>query len=156
MDCSGFTKTVYYLNGLMLPRDASQQVHVGIEVETDPSLKNLQPGDFLFFGRKATSSAKEKITHVAIYLGDGKMIHSSERVRIQSLKRGDEDFAENRLNTLVRAKRLLENIGMHAWSGWQIITYTPGSKFAPCRLASIISNRVRSNRHLVDNQEFFI
>jgi cell wall-associated NlpC family hydrolase len=29
MDCSGFTKTIYLMNGLILPRDASQQVHVG-------------------------------------------------------------------------------------------------------------------------------
>ncbi len=111
MDCSGYTKTVFYLNGLELPRDASQQVHVGVAVDTDESLKNLQPGDFLFFGRKASADQKERITHVAIYLGDGKMIHSSERVRIQSLRRGDPDFVEHRLKTLVRAKRMLRNIG---------------------------------------------
>lgn len=52
MDCSGFTKTVYYLNALELPRDASQQVNVGIEVETDTTLKNLLIGDLLFFGQK--------------------------------------------------------------------------------------------------------
>jgi gamma-D-glutamyl-L-lysine dipeptidyl-peptidase len=33
MDCSGFTKTVYFLNGLILPRDASQQVHAGALVD---------------------------------------------------------------------------------------------------------------------------
>ena len=111
MDCSGFTKTVFYLNGLELPRDASQQVHVGLPVDTDTTLRNLQPGDFLFFGRPASSSEKAKITHVGIYLGDGKMIHSSEMVRIQSLRRGDVDFAENRLRTLVGARRMLEKLG---------------------------------------------
>ena len=112
MDCSGFTKTVYYLNGLELPRDASQQVQVGVEIETDTSLRNLVPGDFIFFGHaKNRMTQKEKITHVAMYLGDGKIIHASDRIQIESLKRGDPDFTERRLNTMVRAKRMLKNIG---------------------------------------------
>ena len=111
MDCSGFTKTVYYLNALELPRDASQQVNVGMEVDTDTTLRNLSVGDFLFFGNKKTQSQKEKITHVAMYLGDGKIIHASDRIQVQSLKRGDPDFTEKRLLTLVKAKRMLEHIG---------------------------------------------
>ena len=107
VDCSGFTKTVFYLNGLMLPRDASQQVHTGIEVETDTTFASLIPGDLLFFGRKATAEQSEKITHVAIYQGEGKIIHSSGLVREESLRRGDETFNEYRLETFVRAKRVL-------------------------------------------------
>lgn len=107
VDCSGFTKMVFYLNGLMLPRDASQQVHTGIEVETDTTFSNLLPGDLLFFGRKATADQSEKITHVAIYQGDQSIIHSSGRVREESLRRGDSTFTEYRLKTFVRAKRLL-------------------------------------------------
>lgn len=108
VDCSGFTKTVFYLNGLLLPRDASQQVHVGIPVETDTTLAGLQPGDLLFFGRKATGEQPEKITHVAIYLGDGKIIHASGRVQVESLKRGAPDFTEYRLKSLVCARRMLQ------------------------------------------------
>jgi len=108
MDCSGFTKTVFFLNGLLLPRDASQQVHTGLSVDADTSLANLQPGDFLFFGRAPTSTTPEKITHVAIYLGEGRIIHAAERVQIQSLRPGDPDFAPDRLATFVRAKRMLE------------------------------------------------
>ena len=111
MDCSGFTKTVFYLNGLVLPRDASQQVWVGDAIDTDTTLKNLLPGDFLFFGRKASRDVAEKITHVGIYLGDGQMIHASEMVRVQSLRRNDPNFAENRLLTFVRAKRMLSQVG---------------------------------------------
>ncbi len=111
MDCSGFTKTVYFMNGLMLPRDASQQVHVGVTVAHDTTWQNLLPGDFLFFGQKATAEQKEKITHVAIYLGDGKIIHSSGTIKIESLKRGDPDFNEYRFNTFIQAKRMTENIG---------------------------------------------
>jgi len=111
MDCSGFTKSAFYLNALELPRDASQQVNVGDEVQVDTTLQNLRRGDFIFFGKPETSTQKERITHVAIYLGDGKIIHASEMVQVQSLRRGDPDFAEDRLLTMVRAKRMLDKIG---------------------------------------------
>jgi gamma-D-glutamyl-L-lysine dipeptidyl-peptidase len=107
MDCSGFTKTVFFLNGLMLPRDASQQVHSGVEVQADTSLQNLQAGDLLFFGRAATADAPEKITHVAIYRGDGEMIHAAGMVKVESLRPGTPNFAPERLMTFVRAKRFL-------------------------------------------------
>ncbi|MCB0595307.1 MAG: C40 family peptidase [Lewinellaceae bacterium] len=113
VDCSGFTKTVFYLNGLLLPRDASQQVHVGVPVETDTTLAGLQPGDLLFFGRKATEDKPEKITHVAIYLGEGKIIHSSGIVKVESLRRADPDFTEYRLNSFVRARRMLQDPGQN-------------------------------------------
>lgn len=111
MDCSGFTKTVFYMNGLLLPRDASQQVHVGVELRQDTTWQNLEKGDLLFFGRKATPELKEKITHVALYMGDGQIIHATGTIKIESLRRGDPNFAENRFNTFVRAKRMLKNIG---------------------------------------------
>ncbi|MBI5914092.1 MAG: C40 family peptidase [Bacteroidetes bacterium] len=111
VDCSGFTKMAFFLNGLQLPRDASQQVHIGETVETDTTLANLQPGDLLFFGRKATPEKKEKITHVAIYLGDGSIIHASDRVKVESLRRGAPDFNENRLKSLVRCKRVIGQEG---------------------------------------------
>ncbi len=107
MDCSGFTKMVFFLNGLLLPRDASQQVLIGDPIETDTTLANLLPGDLLFFGKKATPDQREKITHVAIYLGDGKIIHASTRVEIESLRRGEADFAEERLLTFVRGRRVI-------------------------------------------------
>ncbi len=105
MDCSGFTKMVFLQHGLLLPRDASQQVKVGMPIETDTTLKNLEPGDFLFFGSRPTASQPEKVTHVAIYSGDDKIIHASGFVRVQSLRRGDSTFAEHRLNSLLRATR---------------------------------------------------
>ena len=108
-DCSGFTKTVYYLNGLIIPRDASQQIRAGEEIATDTTWTNLEVGDFLFFGRPATPEQKEKITHVAFYLGDGKILHATGRVKIESLRRSDPDFAENRFDTFIRAKRLNAN-----------------------------------------------
>lgn len=110
VDCSGFTKTVFYLNGLLLPRDASQQVHTGIEVASDTTqLDQLRPGDLLFFGRAATPERKERITHVAIYQGNGRIIHSSGIVCEESLNRRDPDFTEHRLQTFIRAKRILSD-----------------------------------------------
>ena len=112
MDCSGFTKMVFYLNGVQLARDASQQVHTGHAVETDTTLKNLLPSDFLFFGRY-TDEGKERITHVGIYMGQGKMIHASGDggVMIESLIRGAKDFNEKRLKSFIRAKRMLTSLG---------------------------------------------
>ena len=110
MDCSGFTKTAFYLNGIQLERDASLQVHTGKKIDTDTTLKNLIPGDLLFFG-KYRDDGSERITHVAIYLGDGKIIHASDRVQIQSLKRGDPDFVEYRLKSFVQARRVLGSEG---------------------------------------------
>jgi cell wall-associated NlpC family hydrolase len=110
MDCSGFTKTVFFLNGVVLPRDASQQVHTGEPVDTDDKLKNLQPGDLLFFGRKGTGTTKERITHVAIYIGNGEYIHASGRVRINSFEKDKPNYNAYRDDSFVRAKRVLNSI----------------------------------------------
>ena len=109
MDCSGFTKMVFFLNGLQLPRDASQQVTAGDPIETDSTLRQLLPGDLLFFGSKASPGKREKITHVAIYMGKGQIIHASDRVQVESLIPGEPGFAEHRLKSFVRARRMTGN-----------------------------------------------
>ena len=111
MDCSGFTKTVFQLNGIQLPRDASQQVNVGELVETSNGFGNLLPGDLLFFGGREKKSGKERITHVAISLGNSDFIHASGRVRINSLDSTKNDFAEGNLKTFIKAKRILSSLG---------------------------------------------
>ncbi len=108
MDCSGFTKMVYFLNGLQLPRDASQQVLAGEEVAGDTAaIERLLPGDLLFFGTKASEGSRERITHVAMYVGEGKIIHASDRVEVESLRRGEPGFTPYRLAQFIRAKRML-------------------------------------------------
>lgn len=111
MDCSGFTKTVYFLNGIILPRDASQQVNTGELIETNNGWENLQAGDLLFFGSKANGEKKERITHVAIYIGDGDFIHASGRVRINSFNKAKPYYSEYRDNAFIRAKRILSSVG---------------------------------------------
>lgn len=109
-DCSGFTKTVYYMQGLILHRDASQQTLYGELVDTDKGYDNLQPGDLLFFGRKETSDQPEKVTHVGLYLGGMKFIHASGKVRINSLDPKSEDYTEYYEKAFVRARRITGNI----------------------------------------------
>ena len=108
MDCSGFTKTAYYINGYVITRDASQQVHAGTEVELSSDFKSVEPGDLLFFGRYREDGS-EKITHVGFYTGKGRFLHAGAdngRIMEQSLLPEDEDFAEHRLKSLLRARRL--------------------------------------------------
>lgn len=108
MDCSGFTKTAYYLNGFVIPRDASQQVHAGQAVEITDDLANLQPADLLFFGR-FRDDGSEKITHVGFYLGQGRFLHAGAdngRIRTESLIEGQPDYAAHRRASLLRARRL--------------------------------------------------
>lgn len=111
MDCSGFTKTVYFLNGIILPRDASQQVFTGDLVESDNGWENFQAGDLLFFGTKASENKKERITHVAIYIGDGDYIHAAGRVRINSFNQSKQYFSDYRKSGFIRAKRILSSVG---------------------------------------------
>ncbi len=111
MDCSGFTKTVYFLNGLILARDASQQVNTGELIDTENGWENLEAGDLLFFGRKASGDKKERITHVAIYIGDGDFIHAAGRVKINSFNPSKSNYSDYRKSGFIRAKRILNSVG---------------------------------------------
>ena len=109
MDCSGFTKTAFYLNGVILERDASQQAKTGEDVDISEGFDNLQKGDLLFFGSKATQERGERITHVGIYMGNGEFIHSATSVRINSLIPDAYNYYEGSTR-LVRANRLITKI----------------------------------------------
>ena len=80
-DCSGFTMTVYQLNGLELPRSSRAQWNAGMPV----SRGRLQKGNLVFFH----TSGSGKISHVGIYAGNGQFIHApgkGRKVRRSSLK----------------------------------------------------------------------
>ena len=106
-DCSGFTKTVFFLNGIDLQRDSSKQAGQGVAVPLDADLSQLKKGDLLFFGPRARRGKPERVVHVGLYLGDKLFIHSSERVRISSLDPQSPIRDENRIRTLLRARRIL-------------------------------------------------
>ena len=107
VDCSGFTKTIYFLNGIVLPRDASQQVHTGKLIDSTRNFEKLIPGDLLFFGRKATDSTSEKVVHVGMWIGNQQFIHSLGNVHISSVDTTAADFDEYNYNRYLRTKRIL-------------------------------------------------
>lgn len=65
-DCSGLIQAAFCAQGIWLPRDSYQQEAFTQRI----SQEELQPGDLIFF-------AKERVNHVALYLGENKYIHSS-------------------------------------------------------------------------------
>lgn len=107
VDCSGFTKTVYFLNGIMLPRDASQQVMVGETVDRTGNWSNLKTGDLLFFGEKRDDGS-ERVVHVAMWLGNGEFIHASDKVRINSMSSSASNYDAYNFKRYLRAKRILK------------------------------------------------
>jgi gamma-D-glutamyl-L-lysine dipeptidyl-peptidase len=101
VDCSGFTKLMFYSRGIILARDASQQARYGESVDIS-CLENLEPGDLLFFG-----SSAERPGHVGIHLGNGDFIHSSGRVHISSVIPGDPKHDPDR--NFVAARRIMNS-----------------------------------------------
>lgn len=132
LDCSGLVRLTFFMNGYLLPRNASQQVNYGhvIDMECDHSIApgsdqlreemlrrtcNLQAGDLVFFGSPATAESKERVTHVGIYIGNGEIIHASHKVRINSLIPGEKNYYENS-HRLLKARRFI---------GWEGPGMTP-------------------------------
>ena len=70
-DCSGFTQYCYRLIGININRTAQDQWKNGVQVSKDA----LRPGDLVYFANTYYSS--QTITHVGIYMGDGKFIHAA-------------------------------------------------------------------------------
>lgn len=107
MDCSGYTKTIFFLNGMVLPRDASQQIQAGLEVDSEKNFENLEPGDLLYFGRKATADSPERIIHVGMWIGDNKFIHAMGDVHISNFDTEAEDFDQYNYDRYLRTMRVL-------------------------------------------------
>jgi len=106
-DCSGFTKSIYLTGGLILSRDASQQVLQGSEVPKVAIWKELKSGDLLFFGRKATEELSEKVTHVGMYAGNSEFIHCSGLVKVNSLDSTRANFKPYYRTNLLHVKRII-------------------------------------------------
>lgn len=111
LDCSGFTKMVYLLHGINLPRDASQQVNCGKMIDEKKDLNQCRLGDLLFFGSEATSENKrERVVHVGLYIGNKRFIHASDYVKTGSFDPDDELYDAHNANRYLRAKRIIEDI----------------------------------------------
>lgn len=85
-DCSGLVKVSYFSSGVILARDASQQALYGKKIKGE-DWKQCQFGDLLFFGTKSG-----RVTHVGIYMYEGKFIHCSGQVKINSLDPADPTY----------------------------------------------------------------
>jgi len=79
-DCSGFVRAMYQTTiGLVLPRRANEQAAATEKIDK----QDLQPGDLVFF-----NTMKRAFSHVGIYIGEGKFIHSPKpgaQVRVESM-----------------------------------------------------------------------
>ncbi len=103
LDCSGLAKVSYLANGIILMRDASQQAVTGTRIEAK-NWRACRAGDLLFFGNAKTG----RVTHVAIYDHDGRYIHSSGRVKRNSV---DPDSPEYLTTPFLHAVRIAGNEG---------------------------------------------
>jgi len=120
-DCSGFTKTVYFLNGIILSRDASQQYQYGLRMRRDYPADSLRQGDLVFFG--TSGRGRPRATHVGMYLGNSEFIHCSGMVRINSFDSTKANFSRVRRDTYIGARRIIgapygkgiEPVSMHNW-----------------------------------------
>jgi len=104
-DCSGYTKSVYLMNGYILPRDASQQVKEGILVDDSRNWNLLEAGDLMFFGYYKDD--KLRIDHVSIWLGDGYFIQSSKNVRISSVYSDNSNFDDYHMAKYIESRRII-------------------------------------------------
>lgn len=119
MDCSGFTRTCYFLNGILLSRDASQQalygeeidIHEGDSLSIEKCMKNLQPGDLMFFASGRARNRSARVTHTAIYMGEGQFIQAAGMIRINSILKEAPNYDDFQSRTLVGARRILSAVG---------------------------------------------
>ena len=107
LDCSGFCKLTFLMNGIELNRNASEQVRQGTDVPLDANFSELKKGDLLFFGWARSFDNPEWITHVAIYLGNKSFIQSAERVKISSLDPAAPNYDSYHARSLLYARRIL-------------------------------------------------
>lgn len=121
LDCSGLTSNICFMNGALLPRDADQQSHCGKLIDTTYSFEYLVPGDLLFFGRKASESKSESVTHVAMYLGNSEFIHAAgyrDRVSINSMDSTRANFIPTYPDLFIRSVRIIGEEG----AGLELLT----------------------------------
>ena len=86
-DCSGLVRFIHDQLGILAPRTAAEQYSAATPVP----LSDLEPGDLLFF------RIKGRISHVAIYTGEGRFVHAPQTGRPVELRMLDDDFYRPRL-----------------------------------------------------------
>jgi uncharacterized protein YgiM (DUF1202 family) len=110
MDCSGFVRTVMFMHDVILPRDAWQQALVGDRIVIAPDFSNLQAADLVFFGTRGENGTRDKVSHVGIYIGNGRFIHSLGDVHVSSFLPGDSCYDDFNTRRLLYGGRVLPYI----------------------------------------------
>ncbi|MDQ0891009.1 cell wall-associated NlpC family hydrolase [Paenibacillus sp. V4I9] len=100
-DCSSFLRYIFISQGVSLPRDSRQQSQLGTEVSID----QLREGDLVFFTtpKRKNKSGIDRIGHVAVYLGNGLMLHTFRPGIGVTISELNSSWRER----LVKAKRVL-------------------------------------------------
>ncbi len=104
-DCSGFVKTLYFMQGLILDRNASSQFLQGLPVDMAQKFSYLKQGDLLFFGY--LSKGKPHPTHVGMYIGNMTFIHESDWVHVNSLDPDQPDYSKYYVGRLLGVRRFI-------------------------------------------------
>ncbi|MEJ2634370.1 MAG: NlpC/P60 family protein [Calditrichia bacterium] len=94
-------QTVFRLLNIELPRDSGPMSQTGTGIDIG-NLANLAPADLVFFGKSI-----HRISHVGIYLGDARYIHSRGYVRINSFNPADPLYEDYLHSLFIKAMRIL-------------------------------------------------
>lgn len=100
IDCSGFIQMVYAMNGIQLPRDASQQAEIGHALSF---IEEAQEGDLAFF-----DNVEGRIIHVGIMLKNNRIIHASGKVRVDRIDH--QGIFRDDLNDYSHSLRIIKKI----------------------------------------------
>lgn len=93
-DCSGFTMYVFDKLGIKLPHQSGAQYKMGSAVSRD----DLRSGDLVFF-----NTSGRGVSHVGVYVGDGKFAHASSKRGVTISSLNDSYY----VNRYVGAKRIM-------------------------------------------------
>jgi murein DD-endopeptidase len=88
-DCSGLVRFIYDQVGIAVPRTAAEQFSAAKRIE----LAGLKPGDLLFF----RTQRNQRISHVAIYTGEGRFIHAPRSGQLVEFRDLDDEYYRPRL-----------------------------------------------------------
>jgi LysM repeat protein len=137
-DCSGFVNWVYGRSGVILPRSSPEMLGQGQAV----ARPDLVPGDLVFFGRK------KRVTHVGIYTGNNRYIHSPRRGKtVQESGLDDRARGEH----YVGARRLLPEAGLAPAAGASGFAEPPAiPAAAPAKKSTPGTHKVKAGDTLYD------
>jgi hypothetical protein len=100
-DCSGLIQYAYGEHGIRLPRTSGEQAREGKEIAREPAL--LMPGDLLTFSNRGGP-----VTHVGLYIGDGKFIHSASRGVQVSVLSADDPYGRWWYRRWIGVRRIIQ------------------------------------------------